>query len=869
MANLGLSGLSTGLDTRALVSQLMAIERRPITLMEKTQAQSRAKIDLYRQINTKLVALQRAAQKVMGLSFNGAVAAQATATDPSKLSATIDASAASGSYNVDVLALARKQITGGGAFTAPLSTWGVSDASKYTPTVSGSAASGTYNINILNLAQAQVTGGGAFTAPVLSATPSNGNLTNATATSAAAPGTNAYAYTNLQHFRAEVTSGQDALANGVGTKTGVLTLTKADGTFVDINLTNAENSRATILAKIKATSDAFGITTTLNGSNQLVFTGSDGGDFTITGTSRTLDILGLQATSNSTAVITAGRTTTSQTAALASVTIGGVVKTASGFKDDFTATDLGLAGVSFSLAAGATNGSASTLTVTNTAGTLRITDDQAGTSKDVAITGGMTNANVRDAINAAGSGMTASLDGSGRLVLTGNTTGKTFTIADAGGGNALAAGLGIDSASKTTQAAQQASLTVNGGPAITSNTNTFTAPVPGVNLTATAPGLSTLTVVNNTGTIRITKDADGTFKDIAIASGATVNDVASAINAAGSGMTASVSAGKLTLTGGTAGESFTVGDAGGGNAFAASLGIDSASKTTQTAQQASISIDGGAPITSNSNTFTNPLTGVTINALALGSTTLDVQAGTVVTAQDAAEKKATLDGIRDLVSQFNDVLGFMKQQASYNSTTKKGGALLGDPLTADLRGGLTRMFTEVVDDTGTFRTAFSAGLELQRDGTIKLDEAKLQASLEADPSALKALFTQEDGLAPPDSNGFAVKTNAFGRAGVVGDGLANRLNGFIDSMISSASAYSGTDSNGIRAQGGLLRRISANEALIDDIDKRIEAYKVRLEKREETLLAKFNAMEKVVAMMRNQGNYLSTQLYGSFGGSSN
>jgi flagellar hook-associated protein 2 len=692
MANLGLSGLSTGLDTRALVSQLMAIERRPITLMEKTQAQSRTKIDLYRQINTKLVALQRAAQKVMGLPFNGAVAAGATATDPSKLSATVNAA----------------------------------------------AASGTYGMNVLTLARSQVTGGGAFNAPGLSATPSlDGNLTNATATAAAAPGTNTYNYSSLQHYRAEITNGRDGINTSIGTKTGVLTLTKADGTFVDINLTNAENSSAAILAKIKASSDAFGITATLDGSNRLVFTGSDGGDFTLTGTARTLDALGLHGNSNSTAVLTAGRTTTSQTAALASVTIGGVTKTASGYKDDFTAADLGLPGVSFSLAAGAADGSASSLTVTNTGGTLRITDVQAGTYKDVAITGG-TSASVRDAINAAGSGMTATLDGSGRLVLTGAT-----------------------------------------------------------------------------------------------------------------------------------GKAFTVGDAGGGSAFAASLGIDTPGRTTQTAQQASISIDGGAAITSNTNTFVDPLTGVTINALALGTTTLTVQAGSVITAQDTAEKAATLDGIRDLVSQFNDVLGFIKQQASYDASTKKGGALLGDAMAADLRGGLTRMFTEVVDDAGTFRTAFSAGLELQRDGTIKLDEAKLKASLEEDPSALKALFTQEDGLAPLDVNGFAVKTNAIGRAGVVGDGLANRLNGFIDSMISSASSYSGTDANGIRAQGGLLRRISANEALIGDIDKRIEAYKRRLEMREETLLAKFNAMEKVVAMMRNQGNYLSTQLYSSFGSSNN
>jgi flagellar capping protein FliD len=359
---------------------------------------------------------------------------------------------------------------------------------------------------------------------------------------------------------------------------------------------------------------------------------------------------------------------------------------------------------------------------------------------------------------------------------------------------------------------------------------------------------------------------------VAIGTFTSASAVAGAINAANTGMTATVNGGALTLTGNTAGTSFTIADASGGNALATMLGVDSATKTTQNASLASLSIDGAAPVTSTSNTFTGQIPGVTINAVSPGAATLTVTAGTVVTATDEAQKKATLDAIRDMVNAFNDTVNYIKQNASYDSAKKQGGALLGDSMVNSLSSGLTRMFTDIVDDQSAFRTASTVGIELQRDGTLKLDEDKLRTSLENDSTLFKDLFIHEDGLTYNDANGQLVKVNSVGTVGstVIGDGIANRISAFVDTLVSNASLYNPTDPTGARTGSALLGRIDTFQRQITDLDRQIEDYNRRLEKREKTLLFKFQSMEKAIAMLHNQGNYVASQFmsFGNFSSAS-
>lgn len=656
--SLRLSGLATGLDTSTLISQLMSFERRPIGMMQKVQKTAQSRIDIYRSINTKLAALQRAADKVKGLSFSTSTAptaAGATVANPALLAASVTGSPTAGTYNITVNSLAQSQITGGGTFNTPglgpTTSATVADPSIFTASAANGTAPGTYDVTVNSLLQNQV-----YTAGTGWQSPSGRTLT--------------------------------INVNGVNTN---ISFNAAQGTNAGTAATRINQFTATT----GVTADA--------SSGKLVLTGSNGNAFTLSGTA---------------------------------------------------------------------------------ASRMRLTTGSGGS---------------------------------------------------------------------VTTTAQKASISIDGGPAIQSNSNTFTNPIPGVTINALAVGTSQLTLESIGGTLRISNTTNGTSTDVDIASGSTITQVRDAINAANTGMTASISGGKLTLTGND-GSTFTVADAGGGNAFATSLGIDSATKTTQTASQASVTVNG-TTTTSPGNTVANAINGLSLNLTATGSTTIDVTAASAGSSGGSDPTAA----VQDLVDKLNDVLTYIKDNSTYNTTTKKAGMLTGDYTANNLRRDLTKMVTGLVDDSSTYYNGFSAGLELQRDGTIKFDTAKFQAALTADSTAVKNLFAREDNQYLADG---ITKSNTIGTTGTAGDGIANRLSAYVESMVSKSSMYNTVDSvSGLRTVGGLLGAIEGNEKVIGTLDKRIEEYEVRLKEKERALLAKFSAMEKSVAMLRNQGNYLSGQFF--------
>ena len=55
---LRISGISTGYDTAQLIEQLMAVERRPVLLMQKQQSQMKTKSDAWRDVASRLANLK-------------------------------------------------------------------------------------------------------------------------------------------------------------------------------------------------------------------------------------------------------------------------------------------------------------------------------------------------------------------------------------------------------------------------------------------------------------------------------------------------------------------------------------------------------------------------------------------------------------------------------------------------------------------------------------------------------------------------------------------------------------------------------------------------------------------------------------------
>ncbi|NMM28542.1 MAG: flagellar filament capping protein FliD [Glaciimonas sp.] len=106
------AGIGSGLNVNSLVSQLMSVERAPVTLLDTKEASYQAKLSSYGTLKSALAALQTAAKAISTpYTFSPM---KASVTDPTVLSASVSANAVAGSYNVEVQSLAQSQklITG-------------------------------------------------------------------------------------------------------------------------------------------------------------------------------------------------------------------------------------------------------------------------------------------------------------------------------------------------------------------------------------------------------------------------------------------------------------------------------------------------------------------------------------------------------------------------------------------------------------------------------------------------------------------------------------------------------------------------------------------------------------------------------------
>ncbi len=175
----------------------------------------------------------------------------------------------------------------------------------------------------------------------------------------------------------------------------------------------------------------------------------------------------------------------------------------------------------------------------------------------------------------------------------------------------------------------------------------------------------------------------------------------------------------------------------GGGAVAGDLeymGWSPATNTTQlqqAARDAALTLDGVA-MTSPTNRvtglpggFTLDLTGTNIGA----PTTLSF--GT-----SAAAITSLMD---DFVSALNDIVGQIADVAA-----PLGGELGNDPGARELRRDLAGLSARIVMPGATGdepRTLADLGLALNRDGTFRLDSARLNRALETTPDAVAAMFT--------------------------------------------------------------------------------------------------------------------------------
>lgn len=319
--------------------------------------------------------------------------------------------------------------------------------------------------------------------------------------------------------------------------------------------------------------------------------------------------------------------------------------------------------------------------------------------------------------------------------------------------------------------------------------------------------------------------ANANTVDVDIAAGSSLEDIRDAINAKGNaGVSASIindgNGYRLALSSTASGADASIASTN----FMDILNQDSvdeitADATNQTAfqpgQDAELNINGIA-ITSPTNRVEGAIQGVTLN---LQSVTAENQPISMKVEQDTLRVREAINGF---VKAFNDLKGTMGSLTSFNAETGEAGDLNGDgavrTIDARLRGALTGGVGE-----GEMRMLSDIGIRLQRDGTLKVDDERLNELVSGDMAGLGAFF--------------AGNNQAGGLAGALSSTLGQLL-----------------DDNGV-----LKSSISSAEGRVSSLNDRYSRMEQTIERTIARYRTQFGQLDSMIARMNQTSDYLTQQ----------
>jgi len=146
---------------------------------------------------------------------------------------------------------------------------------------------------------------------------------------------------------------------------------------------------------------------------------------------------------------------------------------------------------------------------------------------------------------------------------------------------------------------------------------------------------------------------------------------------------------------------------------------------------AQLNVDG-VPIDSSTNTVTTALPGVTLN---LGSGDPNAQ----VTISVGADTNQATQTINNFVSAYNTVISDINSQFAVDSNAQEG-PLAGNSGLRSLQSQLLSAISYSVSGTGQYVNLQSLGLEMQDDGTLKVNTSVLNNALTTDYKDFQNFF---------------------------------------------------------------------------------------------------------------------------------
>lgn len=186
--------------------------------------------------------------------------------------------------------------------------------------------------------------------------------------------------------------------------------------------------------------------------------------------------------------------------------------------------------------------------------------------------------------------------------------------------------------------------------------------------------------------------------------------------------------------------------------------------------------------------------------------------------------------IRDFVTSFNEVLGFIQGQNKLDQNTDTSSTLGGDVLLRSVEQRLRSLVQNPQYGVGDVKYLNQLGITFNRNGLLEYDEKKFGSVLAKNPSGVQRFFA--------------------------GDGFST---GFITSLRRELGNLMNT------AFGPITNRRRGLENRIREFNESIERKEKNLVKREEQLRNKFAKMEEMVSRLKGQGAALGGMTGGGGG----
>ncbi|SNY98593.1 flagellar filament capping protein FliD [Halomonas sp. hl-4] len=236
-------------------------------------------------------------------------------------------------------------------------------------------------------------------------------------------------------------------------------------------------------------------------------------------------------------------------------------------------------------------------------------------------------------------------------------------------------------------------------------------------------------------------------------------------------------------------------------------------QVVQAGEDAAFNVNG-IDITSPTNQVEDAIQGVTLNLTEAGSSS------TVTVEQDS-------DSIREQVTAFvddyNALKGTIGELTAFDSESGEAADLSGDNATRAVESSLRTALSSVVDGDG-FNVLSDAGISLELDGTLAINEDELDSAIANQPNELASFFAGDS----------------------ENSGLAGQVSTAIEQQI-------GTN-------GRLEGAITSSENQLERLGERFSTTEERINTTVERYREEFSALDSMVGDMNQTSAYLTEQL---------